>query len=66
MLIILKIVNVTFNILGEKSKVIFIKAEIHQISLKLIVMVVSKKPDIITNTFNESFANVGPNLANKN
>jgi len=66
MLIVLKIVNVTYSILGKKSKIFFMKAKIHQISLKLIVMVVSqKKPDIITNTFNEYFANVGPNLAKK-
>jgi len=43
MLIALKIVNVTYNILGEKSKIFFIKAEIYQISRKLIVMVVSQK-----------------------
>jgi len=43
MLIVLKIVNVTYNILGDKSRIFFMKAEIHQISLKLIVMVVSQK-----------------------
>jgi len=63
MLIVLKIVNVTFNILGEKSKILFMKASnFTKISSNGSL---SKKPDIITNTFNEYFATAGPNLAKK-